>query len=96
MLRAFAFFIFVALTNVRAAQAVSESPTPTATAPVDQLIPWLLDEDRQLRGIAFSKVIFDTTGKSVLAVDPKNEADQRVIKRIAIACDETMKNSAHQ
>ena len=91
MLRAFAFFIFVALTNVRAAQAVSESPTPTATAPVDQLIPWLLDEDRQLRGIAFSKVIFDTTGKSVLAVDPKNETDQRVINRIATACDETMK-----
>ena len=91
MFRAFVFFIFVALTNVCAAEAVSESPAPTATAPVDQLIPWLLDEDRQLRGIAFSKVIFDTTGKSVLAVDPKNETDQRVINRIATACDETMK-----
>src|SRR5205085_12429008 len=34
-----------------------------ANAPVDQLIPWLLDEDRQLRGVAFSEVIFDATGK---------------------------------
>ena len=47
-------------------------------AAVDQLIPWLLDENRQLRGIAFSKVIFDTTGKRVLSVNPKNETDQRV------------------
>jgi hypothetical protein len=26
-------------------------------APVDQFIPWLLDEDRQLRGLFFSEVI---------------------------------------
>jgi hypothetical protein len=62
-----------------------------AQAPVDQLIPWLLDEDRQLRGIPFAEVIFDTTGKNVLPVDPKNEIDQRVIKQISAACDETMK-----
>jgi hypothetical protein len=33
--------------------------------PVDQLITWLLDEDRQSRGIPFTEVIFDTTGKRV-------------------------------
>ncbi|MEY2546563.1 MAG: hypothetical protein QOG48_1680, partial [Verrucomicrobiota bacterium] len=60
-------------------------------APVDQLIPWLLDEDRQLRGIPFSEVIHDATGKRVLAVDRKSEVDQRVIKAIGAACDETMK-----
>jgi hypothetical protein len=27
--------------------------------------PWLLDEGQELRGIAFSGVIFDTTGKRV-------------------------------
>src|SRR6266513_357962 len=63
----------------------------SAKAPVDQLIPWLLDEDRQLRGIAFSEVILDTTGKHVLAVDRKNGTDERVIKQISIALDETMR-----
>src|SRR6266516_295682 len=73
--------------NVRPESA----PPATAQAPVDQLIPWLLDEDRQLRGIPFAEVIFDATGKRVLSVDPKNETDQRVIKEISAACDETIK-----
>ena len=38
---------------------------------VDQLIPWLLDEEAQLRGIPFSEVIVDVTGKKVLPFDPK-------------------------
>jgi hypothetical protein len=63
----------------------------SAEASVDQLIPWLLDEDRQLRGIAFSEVILDTTGKHVLAVDRKNGADERVIKQISAVLDETMR-----
>jgi hypothetical protein len=41
MLRIVLVFVFAAIANCRA-------------APVDQLIPWLLDEDRQLRGIPFS------------------------------------------
>jgi hypothetical protein len=63
----------------------------SAEASVDQLIPWLLDEDRQLRGIAFSKVILDTTGKHVLAVDRKNGTDERVAKQISAAPDKTMR-----
>jgi hypothetical protein len=61
------------------------------TAPVDQLIPWLLDEDRQLRGIPFAEVIADATGKKVLPFNAKNEIDQRVLKAIAVACDETIR-----
>ena len=57
---------------------------------LDQLIPWLLDEDRQLRGVPFSEVIFDTTGKKVLAFDAKDPVDRRVAKAIGAACDETM------
>lgn len=91
MLSSVAVFIFFGLANARAAEERQASPNPAGTAPVDQLIPWLLDENRQLRGIAFSKVIFDTTGKRVVAVDPKSEIDQRVIKLIATACDETVK-----
>ena len=56
--------------TVLASAAIAQSPTPKA--PVDQLIPWLLDEDRQLRSIPFTEVIQDATGKRVLAVDPKN------------------------
>ena len=65
--------------------------SPAARAPVDQLIPWLLDEDQQLRGVPFSEVIFDTTGKKVLPFEANNAVDQRVAKAISAACDETMK-----
>src|SRR5262245_5369629 len=72
--------------------AAPESPNPaTAKAAVDQLIPWLLDEDRELRGVSFSEVIFDTTGKKVLPFDANNAVDQRVAKAIGAACNETMK-----
>jgi hypothetical protein len=97
MLRIIAFSLFIALLSSAFvlgspafAEATADRPTP-ARESVDQLIPWLLDEDRQLRGIAFSEVIFDTTGKRVLGFDPRNETDQRVAKQISAACDETMK-----
>ena|SRR5438477_13191796 len=60
----------------------------TLTSPVDQLIPWLLDEDRQLRGIPFREVIVDVTGKKVLAFDSQNEIDRRVVKQISAVFDE--------
>jgi hypothetical protein len=63
----------------------------SADAPVDQLIPWLLKEDNQLRGIPFAEVILNTTGKHVLAVNLSSEIDQRIIKKIGAACDETLK-----
>lgn len=59
--------------------------------PIDQLIPWLLRENGELREIAFSEVIADTTGKRVLAIDPKNEADRRVVKCISEVLDEVTK-----
>jgi hypothetical protein len=64
---------------------------PAPKGPVDQLIPWLLDEDQELRRVSFSEVIFDTTGKKVLPFDTKNVVDQRVAKAISSACNETMK-----
>ena len=71
--------------------APPESPTPAiGKAAVDQLIPWLLDEDQQLRGIPFSELIFDTTGRKVLLFAANNAVDQRVANAISAACDETM------
>lgn len=92
---------FIALTTLafgmmaafaQAATTLPGSPTPATTgAAVDQLIPWLLDEDQQLRGIPFTELIFDTTGRKVLTFDANNAVDQRVAKMISAACDETMK-----
>ena len=55
-----------------------------------QLIPWLLDEDQELRGVPFSEVILDATGKRVLPFDANNIVDQRVVKAISAACNETV------
>ncbi len=65
-----------------------DEQTSAAKSPVDQLIPWLLDEDRQLHGIPFSEVIVDVTGKKMLAFDPQNEADRRVVRQISAVLDE--------
>ena len=65
--------------------------SPAPKGPIDQLIPWLLDQDQQLRGVSFSELIFDTTGRKVLPFAANNAVDQRVAKAISAACDETMK-----
>ena len=49
---------------------------------VDELIPWLLHENHDLREIPFGQVIFDATGKKVLPLDRKNPADEEIVKRI--------------
>jgi len=92
------FIAFAAITAVvagawpQSAKVWPESvPAATAQAQIDQLIPWLLDEDQQLRGVPFSQVIFDTTGRKVLPFDAYNAVDQRVSKAISAACDEAMK-----
>ena len=83
---------FVVIAVFAQAATRTESPAPaTGKAAVDQLIPWLLDEDQQLRGVSFSEVISDTTGRKVLPFDANNAIDQRVAKMISAACDETMK-----
>src|SRR5947199_8378629 len=75
----------------RFAQEQGATPVDSAKAPVDQLIPFLLDEDRQLHGMPFAEVTLSTTAKHPLAVDGKNETEQRVIKQISAARDETTK-----
>src|SRR5438270_14014843 len=75
----------IALSNVNAQTATV--PSSTEKAAVDALIPWLLQEDIQLRGIPFSEVIFDATGKRVIAFNPKDEADGRVLKQISGVLD---------
>ena len=78
----------LALCNIDAQTATV--PSSTEKAAVDALIPWLLQEDAQLREISFSEVIFDATGKRVLAFDPKNETDERVLKQISSVLDQVI------
>lgn len=66
--------------------AQQSAPKPA----VDQLIPWLLNENGELRNVPFAQVIFDTTGKHVVAFDKANPVDQRVVKAVAAACESTM------
>src|SRR6516164_5085863 len=84
--------LFVLIAAVaQSSVAPPESPTPaTGKAAVDQLIPWLLDKDLQLRGVAFSNLIFDATRRKVLPFAANNAVDQRVANAISAACDETM------
>jgi hypothetical protein len=77
---------FILLTGAPIAQV---SPSPETA--VDELIPWLLNEDQQLRGIPFSEVIFDATGKRVLPFERNSPTDQRVAQAISTACDETIR-----
>ena len=71
---------------------LAQSPSPTrGNAAVDQLIPWLLKEGGELKGVPFSEVIFDTTGKRVLPFEKDNPVDQRVAKAVSAALDEVLK-----
>ncbi len=66
------------------------TPLSAQAPPVDELIPWLLQEDAQLRGLPFAEVILDATGQKVLAIDPRSEVDQRVLKQLSAAFDEVI------
>jgi hypothetical protein len=74
-----------------ASLAAAASAQDAGKPPVDQLVPWLLREDHELREIPFSQVILAATGKRLLAIDPKKDADRRVIEKISDVCNEVLK-----
>ena len=77
-------------TAIGLASSCLSQTSPAPKGPMDQLIPWLLNEDQQLRGISFSELIFDATGRKVLPFESNSAVDQRVAKAISTACDKTM------
>ena len=83
------FFVFAQAAIFYGKEPVTASPSPKSS--VGTLIPWLLQENRDLRRIAFSEVIFEATGKKVLVVDKNNETDQRVIKQISGVLEEVVR-----
>lgn len=60
-------------------------------AAVDALIPWLLQEDQDLRALPFSEVILSATGKHVRALDSHDETDRRVLQGLRGALDEVVR-----
>jgi hypothetical protein len=85
------FLCAFVLAPIGRAQIKPAAPAPALAAkpqqPVDALIPWLLEETSQLRGIPFDEVIFDTTGRKVFATDPESATDRRVIRQISAVLD---------
>jgi hypothetical protein len=82
---------FLAAGNISLLNGIAQPPELSFSppkSPIEGLIPWLLDENRQLRGILFRDVIFAATHKRVLPIDKKSEVDQRVIKQIGRVLDE--------
>ncbi|MGZ5022352.1 MAG: hypothetical protein ACXWFY_08065, partial [Chthoniobacterales bacterium] len=78
------------LGTIELAQATEPESSPEKSA-VDALIPWLLNDQDALHGIAFGDVIVAATGKHVRAIDTKDETDQRVIKQLRVALDEVVR-----
>ena len=80
--------IFIAAASLLASPTVAREEEK---ASVDQLVPWLLQADQELREIPFSQVVFAATGKRLLALDPKSESDRVVIKHLSDVLNEVMK-----
>jgi len=78
----FAIALLCAGSGVLAQPAATEGRTDSQV-----LVEWLLDEDRDLRGIPFGDVIQATSGHPVLAYDPGNAAQREVLNHIATAME---------
>lgn len=76
---------------LHAQERASAADPQASRPPVASLIPWLLQEGQELTGIPFGEVIFHTTGKKVIAAEPQNPADQRVITLLREVLNEVMK-----
>jgi len=79
------FLLALLLVSPTSAQTPAKSP-----APVDSLIPWLLQKDGELRGLPFGQVIADSTGKKVIPIDLKRATDRRVIAEITKVLDQVV------
>ena len=89
MFRFLAIIFAMILCSINALARIPE--TASSPGPVDALIPWLLRQDGNLRGVPFAEVIFDSTGRKVLALNPGNEVDKRVLQRVAVVLDEVVR-----
>jgi hypothetical protein len=57
---------------------------------VDELIQWLLEDDRDLAGVPFSAVVKATAGKKIIPLEPAKTTDRELLKKIEQAVGATM------
>jgi len=79
MIRTAALALFISLAPLQAEEKQSDAA---------EFISWLLQEDRDLKGIPFSEVLASTTGKKILRVDPV--ADKAWLEKLGAALDRTL------
>ena len=88
----FRFLAIICAMILYSTDALARIPeTASSPGPVDALIPWLLRQDGNLRGVPFAEVIFDATGRKVLALNLGNEVDKRVLQRVVVVLDEVVR-----
>lgn len=84
-------FLLIGICHVAiAAEPPANVASPKPASQVNALIPWLLQGDHEFREIPFSEVIFAATGKKILALDQKAEADQALVRRVGEILNEVM------
>lgn len=71
--------------------AGSPAATPDPQSAAATFIPWLLQGKEELTQMPLADVVFYATGKKVIAMDPQNEADQRVLALLRTTLDEVLK-----
>ena len=75
---------------------LSSTPSSATTQPqtsktnTHELIRYLLDQDLGTRTFSFSDVIYATSGKKIIAVDPENPIHQQIIQAIDQAARESL------
>jgi hypothetical protein len=79
MIRPAALALFIGLGALHAEEKKSDAA---------EFIGWLLQDDRDLKGIPFSEVLAATTGKKILPVDPAK--DQAWLKKLGAILDRTL------
>jgi hypothetical protein len=89
----FLFLAALSLLLVSRAGAQEPSPTPAGSAdsPAATFIPWLLQGKEELSQMPLADVVFYATGKKIIALDPQNEPDQRVLTLLRTTLDEVLK-----
>ncbi len=75
-----------------ASLALANAREPIVAPPEgDAVLSALLQNAGTVREVPFSEVIFQATGRKIIATDPANETDQRVLKQIGEALDEVLR-----
>jgi hypothetical protein len=79
MIRKAAVALFIGLGTLQAQEKKSDAA---------EFIGWLLQDERDLKGIPFSEVLASTTGKKILPVDPA--MDQAWLNKLGAILDRTL------